>query len=321
VTRLAALLAVIGTVALAAPAQAQSYPNRPIRLIAPFPAGGPVDVMARLVAQQLSASLGQQMIVDNRPGAGGTLAGREAARAEPDGYTLLFASAAPTAIGPALFKNIGYDPIKSFAPVAFVSSVPYVMVAGPKTPAKTVQDTIAYAKANPGKLNFGVPNGAPPHMLAGWFKSLTGTDIVVVPYKGAAFVITDLIGGQIDLGFETTSVTLTHVHEGKIRPLGVATRARLPDLAQVPTMIESGVADFVASSWTGVLAPAGTPPEIVRTLNAAINEGINSPALRTRFKQLAAEARPGSPEDFGAFIAAEAPKWSAMAKLSAVTAE
>jgi len=320
-TRIAAALAVVAAIISSVSAQAQPYPNRPIRLIVPFPAGGPVDVMGRLVAQHLSSSLGQQVVVDNRPGAGSTLAGREAARSEPDGYTLLLGSAATLAIGPALFKNIGYDPVTSFAPIAFVSSVPYVMVAGPKAPARTVQEIIAYARANPGKLNFGVPNGAPPHMLAGWFKAITSTDIVVVPYKGAATVITDLIGGQIDLGFETTSVTLSHLHEGTIRPLGVATRVRLPELAEVPTMIESGVADFVASSWTGILAPAGTPPEIVRMLNRAINEGVNSPAMQPRLKQLAAETKPGSPEDFAAFIALEAPKWTGMAKLSVVSSQ
>jgi tripartite-type tricarboxylate transporter receptor subunit TctC len=325
--RIAAALAtiVISTLGVAfmqsTPAWAQSYPTRPIRLIVPFPAGGPVDVMGRLIAQHLSATLGQQIVVDNRPGAGSTLAGREAARAEPDGYTLLLGSAATLAIGPALFKNIGYDPITSFTPVAFMSSVPYVMVAGPKAPAKTVRDVVAYAKANPGKLNVGVPNGAPPHMLAAWFKDVTKTDIVVVPYKGAATVITDLIGGQIDLGFETTSVTFSHLHEGTIRPLGVATTKRLPELADVPTMIESGVTDFIATSWTGILAPAGTPPEIVAKLNAAINAGLRSPEMQARFKQLAADAQPGTPQDFANFIAVESPKWTAMARLSGAPGE
>ena len=211
---------------LAAAAQAETYPTRTIRLIIPFPAGGPVDVMARLIAQSLSTTLGQQVIPDNRPGAGSTIAGREVARAEPDGYTLLLASAATLSIGPSLFQNIGYDPMTSFTPVGFIGSVPYVMVAGPKAPAKSVQDIIAYAKANPGKLNVGVPNGAPPHMLAAWFKAITATDLVIVPYKGASNVITDLIGGQIDLGFETTSVTLAHLSDGSIRPLGVATPQR-----------------------------------------------------------------------------------------------
>jgi len=163
-----------------------------------------------------------------------------AAISDPDGYTLLLASAAPLAIGPSLYGNIGYDPATSFAPIALVSSVPYVMIAGPSVTAKTVPEIVAYAKANPGKLNIGVPNGAPPHMIAAWFRALTGTDVVIVPYKGASNVITDLMGGQIDLGFETTSVVFGHVHDSKIRPIGVATAARLPDLPDVPTMIEGG---------------------------------------------------------------------------------
>ena len=309
-------------VGVTAPAPAQErYPSRPIRLLVPFPAGGPVDVMGRLVAQHLSTAVGQQVIVDNRPGAGSTLAAKAAATAEPDGYTLLVGSAATLAIGPTLYPNAGYDPTKSFAPIAFVSSVPYVMIARPQSPAKTVPDLIAYAKANPGKLNFGIPNGAPPHMLAAWFRSVTATDIVIVPYRGASTVITDMIGGQIDLGFETTSVTFGHVHEGKVRALGVATAARLTKLPDVPTMIESGVPDFIASSWTGIVAPAGTPRAIVNRLNAEINAGLRSELMRMRFKQLAAMANPGTPEDFAAFIAREVPKWTTMTRLSAVQPE
>jgi tripartite-type tricarboxylate transporter receptor subunit TctC len=199
-----------------------------------------------------------------------------------------------------------------------VSSVPYVMITGPKGPAATLPQLIAYAKANPGKLNFGVPNGAAPHMMAAWFRDRTGTDIVIVPYKGAATVITDLIGGQIDLAFETTSVLFEHIHAGTVRGLGVTTTARLPEIPEVPTMIEGGVPDFVVGAWTGVLAPAATPKEIVGRLNAAINAGLRSPEMQARLKQIAAEARPGSPEDFAAFIAREAPRWAAMAKLAGV---
>jgi tripartite-type tricarboxylate transporter receptor subunit TctC len=303
-------------------AQAQDkYPSRPIKLLVPFPAGGPVDVMGRLVAQHLSSTIGQQVIVENRPGGGSTLAARAAATSDPDGYTLLLASAAPLAIGPALFNNIGYDPATSFAPIAFVSSVPYVMIAGPKVPAKTVPEIIAYANANPGKLNIGVPNGAPPHMIAAWFRSLTKTDVVIVPYKGASNVITDLLGGQIDLGFETTSVTFGHVHDGKVRALGVATRGRLRDLPEVPTMIEGGVPDFIASSWSGIVAPAGTPRDVISRLNAEINAGLKSAEMQDRFRKLAAEANPGTPDDFAAFIVREVPKWQAMAKLAGVKAE
>ena len=178
---LAALLIGFGTTAHA---QEEKYPTRPIRLLVPFPAGGPVDVMGRLIAQRLSSTIGQQVILENRPGAGSTLAARAAAGADPDGYTLLVASAASLAIGPALYNNIGYDPATSFAPIAMVSSVPYVMIAGPSVSARTLPDLIAYAKTNPGKLNVGVPNGAPPHMIAAWFRAATRTDIVIVPYKG-----------------------------------------------------------------------------------------------------------------------------------------
>ena len=310
-----------GMVATGPSVQAQDhYPSRPIRLLVPFPAGGPVDVMGRLVAQHLSTKLGQQVLVDNRPGAGSTIAGKAAATAEPDGYTLLVGSASTFAIGPTLYPNAGYDPATAFTPIAFVSSVPYVMITRPQAAQRTLADLIAYAKANPGKLNFGIPNGAPPHMLAAWFRNVTGTDIMIVPYRGASPVLTDMIGGQIDIGFETTSVTFTHVREGKVRALGVATEQRLPELPDVPTMIESGVPDFIASSWTGIVAPAGTPRPIVERLNAEINDGINSPLLRERFKQLGAIGNPGTPEDFAGFIGKERPKWVNMVKLSGVKA-
>jgi tripartite-type tricarboxylate transporter receptor subunit TctC len=306
---------------LAAPALAQDkYPSRPIKLLVPFPAGGPTDVMGRLIAQRLSSTLGQQMIVENRPGAGSTLAGAAAA-AEPDGYTLLLASAATMAIGPALYNNAGYDPLTSFASIGMLSSVPYVMIAGQNVPVNSVPELVAYAKANPGKLNFGVPNGAPPHMIAAWFRAATGTDIVIVPYRGASTVITDLMGGQIQLGIETTSVTFGHVHERKVKALGVATPARLPELPNVPTVVEAGVPDFIASSWTGLMAPAGTPKEIVARLNAELNAGLASSEMKDRFRALAAEAHPGTPADFTAFIVKEIPKWQAMAKLAGVKAE
>jgi tripartite-type tricarboxylate transporter receptor subunit TctC len=319
--RIAAAFAIITALVCGAQTRAQTFPNHVIRLIVPFPPGGPADVMARLAAQSMTEILGQQVIVDNRPGGGSTLASREVARAEPDGYTLLIGSAATTAIGPALYKNIGYDPATSFAPVAFFSSTPYVMVTGPKTALKSVQDVIADAKAHPGKLNIGVPNGAPPHMIAAWFRSVTATDIMIVPYKGAATLITDMMGGQIELGFETTSVTLAHLRDGSMRPLGVATAKRLPELPDVPTLIESGVPNFVADSWIGIMAPAGTPQAVIDKLNAAINEGLKTPKLQARLKQLAAETRPGTPQDFAAFIKVEDPKWTAMARLSGLKAE
>ena len=321
--RLVGLVAMAACLALSVPLAAQAqdrYPSRPIKLLVPFPAGGPVDVMGRLVAQHLSTTLGQQMIVENRPGAGSTIAGKAITMAEPDGYTLLVGSAATYAIGPTLYPNAGYDP-NTFTPIAFVSSVPYVMITRPQATQRTVPELIAYAKANPGKLNFGIPNGAPPHMLAAWFRNLTATDIVIVPYRGASLVLTDMIGGQVDLGFETTSVTFAHVREGKVRALGVATTSRLPELPDVPTMIEGGVPEVVASSWTGIVAPPGTPRTIVNKLNAEINAGLKSALMQERFKQLGAIANPGTPEDFAAFIAKEQPKWVNMVKLSGVQPE
>jgi tripartite-type tricarboxylate transporter receptor subunit TctC len=307
-------------IASAGAAQAQSYPNRPIKLVVAVIAGGPMDVMGRLVAQQLSATLGP-VFVENRAGAGTTLGAKAVASAEPDGYTLLLGNAATLAIGPTLYKSAGYDPLTSFAPVAFVASVPYVMIVSPGVPARTVGELVAYAKAQPGKLSFGVPNAAPPHMLAAWFRALTGTDIVIVPYKGASAVLTDMLAGQIQAGFETTSVLFGHLQEKKISALAVATRARLPDLPDVPTMIESGFPDFIASSWTSVMAPAGTPKDIVGKLNASINAGMGSSQMQARLKQLAAEARPGTPEELAAFVAGEIPKWQALAKLTGVTGE
>jgi tripartite-type tricarboxylate transporter receptor subunit TctC len=314
----------LGTLALAlaagAAAAQDKYPSKPIRLIVSFPPGGPLDVMARLTAQYLSGSLGQ-MIVDNKPGAGGTLAGREAARAEPDGYTLLFGSSATLAIGPALYGNSGYDPVKSFAPIAMVSSVPYVMIGATNAPFKTVQELLAYTKANPGTLNFGVPNGAPPHMLAEMFKMQTGADIQIVPYKGASTLITDMLAGRIHGGFETTSVMLAHLHEGNIRGLAVLRNARIAELPNVPTMIESGVTGVEGSSWSGVLAPAGTPPAILARLRADVVAALHSPEFSGKLKMMAADVPDMSAAAFGDFVGAEAKRIAAIMQAAGLKAQ
>jgi len=317
---IAAAMATAFAALSASPLPAQNYPARPIRLIAPFPAGGPVDVMARLIAQQLSTTVGQ-VVVENRPGAGSTLGAKSVATADPDGYTLLLGSAASLGIGPALYPTAGYDPIRSFVPIALVSNVPYVMVAAMNAPFTTVPSLLAHAKANPGRLNIGVPNGAPPHMLALQFRRLTAADITVVPYKGASTVITDLIGGQIHAGFETTSVMLSHLHERKVRGLAVVTEKRLPQLPELPTMIESGVPDLTGSSWTGILAPAGTPPEIVARLRAAILEGLKSDDMKDKFARLGAEARFWTQEEFARFIADESQRLTALVRLTGAKAE
>jgi len=312
----------VAAAATASGAHAQaSYPSRPIKLVVAVTPGGAMDVMGRLIAQHLSERLGQ-VVVENRVGAGTTLGAKSVASAEPDGYTLLLANAATHCIGPLLYKSsAGYDPSTSFAPVAFLTSVPYVMVASARLPVRTPQELVAYAKADPAKLNFGVPNAAPAHLLAFWFRALTGTQFGIVPYKGAAAAITDLLGGQVQASFDATSVILSHLREGKIRALASATQHRLAELPELPTMTEAGFPDFVASSWTAVVAPAGTPRDIVARLNAEINVGLVSAPLQARFKQLAAEARPGTPEDLAAFIARDIPRWRTMAASADIRGE
>jgi tripartite-type tricarboxylate transporter receptor subunit TctC len=268
----------------------------------------------------LSDQLGQQVYVDNRPGAGSTLAAKIAASAEPDGYTLLLGSAATLAIGPTLYRDAEYDP-KSFVPVAMVAEVPYVMVANPKAPVTSFGELIAYAKAHPGKLNFGVPNGAPPHMLAAWFKSLTNIDVVLITYRGGANVLSDLLGGQIDLAVETSSILFPQLRDGKLRPLGTPSPKRLADLPDVPTMAELGVPNFIASSWTGIVAPAGTPKPIVDKLNRAVNAALALPATQAKLQPLEAQAMFGTPADYADFLSRELPKWIAMAKLSGAAAD
>ncbi len=312
-------LALLFTALCFSPALAQNspeatYPNHSIRIIVPYTPGGPTDVMGRLMSQILSQAFGQQVYVDNRPGAGSTLGGKIAASADPDGYTLIVATAATFAIGPTLYPDAGLDP-KVFVPVAAFATVPFLMIAGPKAPPGSMSDMIAYAKAHPGRLAIGVPNGAPPHMLAAWFKDLTGADILIVTYNGASGDMTDLMGGQIDLAIETSSIVLQHLADGSLRALATASAARLPETPNVPTMIESGVPGFVASSWTGLAAPPGTPQAVVDKLNAAINAGLRSPDIQAKLKTLGAKGNPGTVADFTNFMASEVPKWTAMAKL------
>lgn len=309
------ILATMGLIAVGLPS-AQAYPTKPIKLIVPFAAGGPIDVMGRPVAQWLSSTLGQQVVVDNRPGASGAIGTRAAAAAEPDGHTLLIGSVTTLATGPLLAKNVGYDPVKDFAPVAILASTPFALVVNPSVPSKTPQEFIAYARANPSRLNFGTPIGTLAHLTGELFRIKTGIDFVVIPYKGAATAVSDILGGQVDMAFEPTSVLVTHIHDGKVRPLAITGAARSPQLPDVPTMIESGIEDFTSHSWTGILVPAGTPAAIVSRLNAAINQGLRSPAMSASLQRLGADAKGGSPQDFAAFIGEETQKWGAIVKSS-----
>jgi len=299
----------------AAPAQAQTYPNRPIKLIVPFPAGGPIDVMARLVAQKLSSTFAP-MVVENRPGGGSTVGLKSVAAAEPDGYTFLFGGTMTMSVFPPLFSGPEGNAIRAMTPVSLISSTPFVLIVAPRVPATTVQELVAYAKANPGKLNFGAPAGATPLLVGELFKMKAGINFTTIPYRGAATTMNDMLTGQIDMAVEPTSVTLAHVAEGTIRPLAVTSVARNSELPALPTMGESGVPGVVAVSWTGVSGPPGTPPDVVAKLNRAINDALKSDDMKAALRKLGADPLGGSPQDFAAFLVQEAPKWVEVVKAS-----
>jgi tripartite-type tricarboxylate transporter receptor subunit TctC len=301
--------------------ESASYPSRPIKLIVPFPAGGPPDTIARLVGNDISSRLGQNVVIDNRGGGGATIGTRAAANAEPDGYTLLFASTTSLSIGPALFKNLDYDPIKSFAPVASISLGAMVVAVNAAVPAKTLPELVAYAKANPGKLHNGAGVASPPHIAWGLFAHTTGTDIVFVPYRGMAQAMTDLVSGQIQMMIDGIGSLLPHIRDGKVRALAVTGKTRSPDLPDVPTMIESGYPDYVLLFWTGIVAPAGTAPPIVGKLNAAIAAGLNSAEVKQSLAKFNVEPNVTTPEEFSAFLTAEAHKWADIVKVTNIKIE
>ena len=315
-TRRASLAIIVaagfGLLATATTPSAQPYPNKLIRIIAPFPPGGPTDGAARLIADRLSTLFGQTVVVENRPGgAGGTVGVKSAASADPDGYTILFTPPGPLVSAPAIFRNVGYDPVKAFAPVAAVFSSPQILVVNPGVPAKSMQELVAYAKANPRKVSYASPGfGTQPHLLGEMLKLMTGADIVHVPYKGSAPVLTDLIAGQVQMYFDAASFLLPHVQSGKLRVLAVADEHRLPQLPDTPTTVEAGFGKLQASYWVGVLVPAGTPAPVVDRLNGAINEVMKSPAMQEILTKLTARARSGTPQDFAKFMAAETAKWT-----------
>ena len=305
----------------AGPSASQNYPNHVIKMIVPFPPGGPIDTMARIVAHQLSARLGQEVVVDNRPGAGSTLGSKAAAGADPDGHTLLFGSSGSLAVAPALYAKLNIDPLKLFAPVASVSLLPHVFVVAPSVPAKTVQEFVAYAKANPGKLNYGAGLGTPPHLLSTLLKAKAGIEVTYIPYKGSAASITDLLAGQTHFTIDGLLGLYPLIKEGKVRALGIARAERWLALPQVPTLVESGFPDFTHDAWTGVVAPAGTPADVVNTLNRAINEGLQSAEMKENLARFSAIAKGGTPRDFAAFMRSELPKWAELVKLASATPE
>ena len=299
----------------AAPAATQTYPTRPVKIVVPFAPGGPTEFIIRLVADRLTGTLGQPFVIENRPGgAGGTVGAKSVASAEADGYTLLFSSPGPLVTAAAVYKNLDYDPIKSFAPIAMVIYAPQMVVVHPSLPATSLAELVDYAKRNPGKVTFGSSGyGTQPHMLGEMLKLAAGINIIHVPYRGAGQSVSDLLAGQVQMIFETTAILLPHVQGGRLRALAVAVATRSPLLPDVPTTAESGYPKLIASFWSGLLAPAGTPAPIVAKLNAAVNDILKSKEAQTGLERLSAEAKIGSPQDFAAFIAAETPRWATIA--------
>lgn len=298
-------------------ALAQAYPTKPVTIIVPFAAGGTTDILARIIGQALTAELGQSVVVDNRAGAGGNFGGQAAAKAAPDGHTLFMGTVGTHAINASLYKKMPFDPVKDFAPLTRVANVPNLLVANPAQPYKSVKDLIAYAKANPGKVNFGSSgNGSSIHLSGELFKSLAKVDMQHVPYKGSAPAVTDLLGNQIGIMFDNMPSAIQHVRSGKLVPLAVTTAKRSPELPNVPTIAEAGVPGYEATSWFGMFAPAGTPAPVLAKLNAAIVKVLAQPDVKKKINEQGAEVYSETPEQFAAFIQAESVKWGKVVKES-----
>ena len=310
----------IATPVLSRVACAQSYPSRPVRIVVGFAPGGPSDSLARLMGQWLSERLGRPFVVENRPGASGNIAAETVVRAAPDGYTLLMVSTTNT-INPTLYDKLSFDFLRDIAPIAAMTREPHVIVVNPSVPAKTVPEFLAYARANPGKINMASPgNGTGPHMAGELFKTMTGVDMVHVPYRGAGPAYTDLLGGQVQVMFPGPAGSIGYIRAGQLRVLAVTTTTRFELLPDVPTVGEF-VPGYEASSWFGIGAPRNTPVEIIDTLNKEINAGLASPPLKARLADLGGTVLPGSPTDFGKLIADETEKWGKVIRAANIKAE
>lgn len=309
------LAAIFAVVTLTA--NAQTYPNKPIKMVVPFPAGGTTDILARLVGQELSKAWGQQVIIENRGGAGGNIGSDLVAKSEPDGYTLLMGTVGTHGINVSLYKKMPYDAVKDFQPITQVAAVPNLLAVHPSVPVKSVKELIAYAKKNPNKLSFASSgNGTSIHLSGELFKTMTDVQMTHVPYKGSAPAVTDLLGGQVHLMFDNMPSVLPHVKTGKLRGLAVTTAKRSPAAPNLPTVAEAGVPGYEASSWFGVLAPAGVPKDIVTKLNKEIVRILNAPEMKKKLSEQGAEPVGNTPEEFAAHIKAEIAKWAKVVKAS-----
>ena len=316
--RHAAVLCLAATSATTAFAQA-AYPSKPVRIIVPYPAGGTTDIIARIAANQLTERLKQSFIVENKAGASGAIGSQAVAQAAPDGYTLVMATASSHGINSALQKSLPYDAVKDFAPITVVANTPNIIVANPSVPVKTLGELVALAKSQPGKINFGSTSaGGSPHMSAELLKMMAGIDMTHVPYKGAAPMLTDLIGGQVQIGFDNLPSTIGFVKSGKVRPLAVTTAKRWPGAPDIPTVAESGVPGYEVSGWFGLLAPAGTPKDIINKLQSTIADAVKSPEVAKQLNDLGAEPVANKPEVFAQEIKDDVEKWRKVVKTTGV---
>jgi tripartite-type tricarboxylate transporter receptor subunit TctC len=313
---------VLALLALTAPGVAQNYPERVVRIINPYPPGGSVDVMARILAQKLSDDLGQQFIVENRAGGGGNTGSDFVAKAEPDGYTLLFTAPGPLTVNQTLYSKLSFDPAKDFAPIALFATAPIVLIVNPTVPANDVRELIALAKKEPGKINFAsAGNGTTNHLSGELFKSMAQIDIVHVPYRGAGPAMNDLVGGHVQMFFDLMPVVLPQIAAGKVRALANAGIRRPAALSNVPTVAEQGLAGFDASSWYGLVAPAKTPEPVLAKLRDAVAKALKTPDMVARIHELGSEPGTVSGKDFGAFMAAETRKWADVIRTSGAKAD
>ena len=312
----------LAALALTGPSAAESYPERVVRIVNPYPPGGSVDVMARLLAQRLSDNLGQQFIVENRSGGGGNTGSDSVAKAEPDGYTLLFTAPGPLTINQTLYSKLSFDPATDFAPIALFATAPIVLIVNPDVPASNVQELIGLAKKEPGKMNFAsAGNGTTNHLSGEMFKSMAKIDIVHVPYRGAGPAMNDLVGGHVQMFFDLMPVVLPQVTAGKVRALGIAGAARATALPNVPTVAEQGVPGFDASSWYGLVAPAKTPEPVQAKLRDEVAKALKAPDMISRIRELGSEPGTAFGKDFGAFMAAETKKWAEVIRASGAKAD
>ncbi|MGE5523584.1 MAG: tripartite tricarboxylate transporter substrate binding protein [Rhodospirillaceae bacterium] len=320
-TILACLMAAAALPAAAAE-NVNDYPSKPIRLVVPFTPGGSTDILARVIGQKLTEAWGKQVVIDNRPGAGGNIGVDLVAKSPADGYTLVMGHIGTFGVNPTLYPKLPYDPIKDFQPITLVALVPNMLSVNPALPAKSVKELVALAKAKPGTINFGSGgNGSAAHLAGEYFKLMTKTEITHIPYRGTSPAVTDLIAGQIQMMITGVPPTLTFAKSGKLRALAVATSKRLPLLPDLPTIAEAGVPGYEATQWYGVLAPAGTPKPIVAKLNAEMAKAIKGPDVREKLAADAAEPVGNSPEEFGAFIKKEIARWAPVVKASGARPE